>query len=137
MIASLIQTLHEGGHSLVLATSKGSVHAYNGRGVSDLYRLLKTSPETLLDALLADKVVGKGAAALMLLGGVREVYADLISQAALNLFASCAVKVSYATLVPTIINRAGTGPCPVEARCADCPTPEECLVAIEAFFQQM
>ena len=45
------------------------------RGVKDLYRLLKEEPGLLRGAFVADKVVGKAAAALLALGGVEEVFA--------------------------------------------------------------
>lgn len=41
------------------------IRAFRGRGVTDLYRLLKKEPEFLDGAFIADKVLGK--AALMIL----------------------------------------------------------------------
>ncbi|MDE6528439.1 MAG: DUF1893 domain-containing protein, partial [Muribaculaceae bacterium] len=83
-----------------------------------------------------DKVVGKGAAALMVLGGVKTVYAAVISRAALQLLTDAGVDVSYSHLVSSIINRAGTGPCPVENLCRECLTPQECLPLIASFLKQ-
>lgn len=131
MIDQLIDTLHAGKHSLVVCN--GSVYTYDDRGVSDLYRLYTTEPQILRDATLADKVVGKGAAALMVLGKVKEIYADTISRPALSLLESNNVSVTYATLVDNIINRQGSGICPVETVCLDCQTAEECLPKITAF----
>ena len=59
---------------------------FRERGVKDLYRLLDEEPEFLDGAFVADKVVGKGAAALMILGGVGELFADIISLPAAQLF---------------------------------------------------
>ena len=61
----LIQLLHEGKHSLVVAN--GEVCTFNGRGVIDLYHLLQDDPGFLYEASIADKVVGKAAAALLAL----------------------------------------------------------------------
>ena len=72
----LIQLLHEGKHSLVVAN--GEVCTFNGRGVIDLYHLLQDDPGFLYEASIADKVVGKAAAALLALANVKEVYADVI-----------------------------------------------------------
>lgn len=135
MMKSLVETLHEGNHSLVI--SKDGILKFDGRGVSDLFRLLYEQPETLENALLADKIVGKGAAALMALGKVKEVYADIISQPALALLEQEGIRATYGKLVPHIINRAGTGMCPVETRCLSCQTPAECLVEIKAFLAEM
>ena len=59
--------------------NRGEVRIFRERGVKDLYRLLKEEPEFLAGASMADKVVGKAAAALLALGGVREVFALVIS----------------------------------------------------------
>ncbi|MDE7378974.1 MAG: DUF1893 domain-containing protein [Paraprevotella sp.] len=110
---------------------------YRERGVKDLFRLLKERPEELAGAFVADKVVGKGAAALMILGGVRDVYAGIISRSALGLLEGAGVKVEMEHCVPHIINRSGTGICPVEMLCRDCVTAEECLLLIENFMKSL
>lgn len=109
------------------------LHVFRERGVADLYRLLTTDAALLRGAFVADKVVGKGAAALMILGGVAELYADVVSRGALDLLAAEGVRVEYRLAVPHVINRAGTGICPVEQRCADCATAAECLPKIADF----
>ena len=68
----LIRLLHEGGYSCVIR--KEEIRTFTQRGVADLYDLLNQHPVFLHGAQVADKVVGKAAAALMVLGGVREVY---------------------------------------------------------------
>ena len=65
------------------------------RGVKDLYRLLKEEPGLLRGAFVADKVVGKAAAALLALGGVEEVFADVISRPAIDLLEKIAVGTGY------------------------------------------
>lgn len=131
----LARILEEGHHSLVLRN--GTVRTFDGRGVSDLYRLLHEEPEILDSADAADKVVGKGAAALMAAAHVSAVYAEVISRPALNLLEAAGVRTAYGLLVEGIVNRAGTGPCPLEARCMDCRTPEECLPRIDSFIAEM
>lgn len=131
----LIKILHEGHHSLVVGN--GEVCTFDGRGVSDLYRLYHEDPEYLRGASVADKVVGKGAAALMALAGIKEVYADVVSEPAEKLLRDSEVALSYGTIVEHIINRTNTGFCPLEMRCRDAQTPEECLVQIEEFMKTM
>lgn len=128
----LIDRLHAEQCSCIIRNG-AQVRTFGQRGVKDLFRLLDEEPELLRGAFVADKVVGKGAAALMILGGVEEVYADVASTAALELFASRGVKVECALEVPQIINRAGTGRCPVETLCLDCRTAEACLEPIRNF----
>lgn len=131
MMEDLIRLLHEGNHSLVVAN--GDIYTFDGRGVSDLYSLFKEKPGFLKGTSVADKIVGKAAAALMILGGVKEVFTNIISQSALDLFAGSEVRVGYGIVVPHIINRMKTGWCPLETRCFDCLTPQDCLVQIEEF----
>lgn len=130
----LTEILHRGNHSLVI--DNGTIHTYNGRGVSDLYHIYTTEPQILNGSTLADKVVGKGAAALMILGGIKAVYADVISIPALNLLNDAHIQVKYANVVPNIINRAGTGVCPVEQLCKDCHTAADCLPLISEFLNK-
>lgn len=63
----LIRLLHEGGYSCVIR--KEEIRTFTQRGVADLYDLLNQHPVFLHGAQVADKVVGKAAAALMVLGG--------------------------------------------------------------------
>ena len=100
---------------------------FRERGVADLFRLLREEPQLLRGAFIADKVVGKGAAALMVLGG----------RPALELLAGAGIAVEYTVVVPGIMNRAGTGTCPVEQLCAGAETAAECLPLIEGFMQKM
>lgn len=136
MIEQLVERIHSENASLVV--NNGSrTETFFGRGVSDLYRLLNDDPQLLAGASVADKVVGKGAAALMILGGVRRVHADVISRQALNLFRSSAIDVSFTKEVENIINHKGDGICPVEALCADSATAEECLPRITKFLTEL
>ena len=131
MMQDLIDILHRGNHSLVVAN--GVVATFDGRGVADLHKVLYESPGLLAGARVADKVVGKGAAALMILGKVAAVYADVISMPALKLLEGSTATVTYGRVVPNIINRAGDGICPVETLCLGCNTAEECLPLITRF----
>ena len=135
-ITKLIDTLHKGTYSCVIYNHDTIIECHE-RGIKDLFRILNTCPATLQDAMVADKVVGKGAAALMILGRVRQIYADVLSKPALNLLNSTDIIVSYGELVENIINRTGTGICPVEDLCKDCTTATDCLPLIENFTKVM
>ena len=132
----LITQLHALQCSCIIRNN-GTTRTFHERGVKDLHRLLMQEPEILSGASLADKVVGKGAAALMIAGGAAWVYADVISQAAMELFEQSRVEVQHAEIVPNIINRAGTDICPVEKLCRDCQTAAECLPLIDKFIKEM
>lgn len=132
----LITQLHALQCSCIIHNN-GATRTFHERGVKDLHRLLTQEPEILRGASLADKVVGKGAAALMIVGGVAWVYADVISKAAMVLFEQSRVEVQYKQIVPNIINRTGTDICPVEKLCRNCKTAEECLPLIDKFIKEI
>ncbi len=132
----LIELLHQGGYSCVIRQGE-EVRTFTRRGVADLYDLLYQDPAFMRGALLADKVVGKGAAALMILGGIARIYTDLISQPALELLEAAGVPVEYVTLVPHIENRDKTGWCPVETLCRNEQTAEAILPLIDEFIRKM
>ncbi len=62
----------------------------------------------------ADKVVGKAAALLFVLGGIVAVYADVMSRSAISVLERHGIFYEYGIITDAIINRAGTGPCPME-----------------------
>ena len=117
--------------------NEGETRLFWERGVQDLYRLLKTEPDFLRGAFIADKVIGKAAAALMALGGVDEVFARVISSPARELLERSGIKVDCVSEAPHIINRTRTGWCPLETRCFRMHTAEECLQQIEDFIHTM
>ncbi|MDY4043915.1 MAG: DUF1893 domain-containing protein [Marinifilaceae bacterium] len=131
----LIRLLHSVDCSLVIRN--GEIRTFSERGVAALYRLLKEEPIFLKGASVADKVVGKGAAALMILGGVRELYTDVISEPALALLQDAGIPVEFKEKVAHIQNRARTGFCPVETLCREAATAEECLPLIEGFMENL
>lgn len=130
----LINILHDEGLTLVVKSADGTLNRYSQRGVKDLLTLVTESPEVLHDALIADKAVGKAAAACMAVGGVRHVHADVMSEPALALLQAHGVKAEYGQLVVHIINRAGTGWCPMEQLSRDIDDPATIIQKVKAFF---
>lgn len=131
----LKEILRWGGWSLVIKDADGTLRCYRERGVADLYRLLGEEPALLRGAWVADKVVGRGAAGLMIIGGVSRVHADTASTPALELLRGAGVEVTCDKTVPYIANRDKTGWCPVERMCAEATTAEEIYGLIKDFFK--
>ena len=107
----------------ILESAKEQLHNNNFSivivGENDVYTSTKHGVAPLLEILdggnvVADKVVGKAAALLMVKGGVKEIYADIISSHALDVFEKYKIKTYYGNLVEYIINRDKTGMCPME-----------------------
>lgn len=116
MMERLIDLLHSGEYSCVMMSRK-TVYTFVQRGVADLCDLYQSDPGFMKGASVADKVVGKAAAALMVLGKVGEVYADVISTPALALLREAHIDVAFRQEVPFIENREKSGWCPLESAC--------------------
>lgn len=130
----LTDILHASGASCVVKKD-GHTSTYNSRGVLDLYQLYTEG--RLCDAEVADKVIGKGAATLMIAGGVGRVYGDVVSRPAFELFVDYGIDITYGKLTDHIINRTGTGPCPLESRCTASNDIKTLIPIIENFVAQI
>ncbi len=124
--------LHDGDYSCVIEHD-GALRVFTRRGVADLYDLYRHDPGLLSGARVADRVVGRAAAALMIEGGVAELHAGVVSTGALELLGGSAVRLSFEREVPHIADRTGTGQCPLEERCRTAATAAECLARIDDF----
>lgn len=109
-----------------------SAHSHNGVWPT-FYDLLVKEPDFLKEASIADKVIGKAAATLMVLGGVKEVYTHIISRPALQLLQEAGITVSCDEVVDHIINRDRTGWCPLEQASRDLHSAKEIFPVIEKF----
>lgn len=85
---------------------------------------------TLAEGFVADRIVGKAAALLMVLQGAKNVYAETIDQPALAVFRTHGVNVLFRKLVPIIINRAGDGICPMENAVLAVDDPKEAFTVL-------
>ncbi len=132
MIEPLIELLHKGGYSCVIGRGE-EVRTFTGRGVADLYDLFCAEPSFLQGAFVADKVIGKAAAALMILGGVREIYTDVISSPALALLHDTNIQVRFERGVSHIENRSHTGWCPLESATYELMSAKDIFPVIEGF----
>ena len=130
----LIDILHSEGLTLVVKSGDGTIHRFTQRGVKDLLTLVTTAPEVLHGAIIADKAVGKAAAACMVQGGVKQVWADVMSEPAMTLLRAYRVEAECGTLVDHIINRAGTDWCPMERLSREIDDPATIIQKIQDFF---
>ena len=113
-----------------------SVYTTSRRGVAPLLNWLDDHTD-LKGFSAADRVVGRGAAFLYCLLGVRAVYARVMSRPAADVLTAYGIQATAGTLVEGIINRKGTGPCPFEAAVMDITDAQEALTAIRNKMQQM
>lgn len=124
------QMLKEGGYTCV-ACKNGLVHTATHRGVRPLLNWLDEGVD-LMGACIADKVVGRGAAFLYRLLGVRCVYGAVMSVPAVKVLRSGGIEAQWGLLTEGIRNRDNTGPCPMEYSTMVTDEPEEALMIIRA-----
>lgn len=113
---NIIKLLQKGNYTMVIDNGT-EILTSTRPGVTDLYDLYHSNPAFLKNASLACNVIGKGAAAIIVLGDVQQVYADKISIGALKLLKGKGIKVNFEKKVAHITNRNNSGWCPLEIAC--------------------
>lgn len=106
------------------------------KGIRPIMELLKKG-ESLKGAFIADKVIGKAAAFLMVYGGAVSVYARVISGAAKDIFSKAGICCEFEKEVPYIINRAGDGKCPMESAVWDVEDAAEAYHILKRKLEEM
>lgn len=130
----LIELLHVGPFSCVIENDP-DIWMYREKGVSSLYDQMQQNPEFLKGARVADKVVGKAAAALIVKSGIQHVYADVISEPAIKFLEQRNIGIEYGNRVPQILNMSNTDICPLEKLCGASDDLTELYASIEAYMQ--
>lgn len=115
--------------TLVLRNNGKELFFYD-HGLNDLYALFCHQPELLGGAEVTDRIVGMGAAIILLYGGVSRVITPIISESALELLEQEGVWVDYEEVVPYILNRARTSLSRMEEKLRGIENPDELLEAL-------
>ena len=105
--------------SLVVMNKNGEIREFYNRRVIDIVSLIKSGENYLDGAIIADKVIGKVASTLLVLAGVKEIYAKTISEYAIEVLENNNIKYSFGNRVDYIINNDKTGMCPMENKFKD------------------
>lgn len=134
LMGDVKKKFEQGGYSCVIGNA--TIETFEKSGIKDLLEIYRHRPSLLKGALVADKVVGKAAASIFIIGGISELYARTISKDALNMLNQNRITVEYTTLVNFIQNKDKTEICPIEKICKNSKTPQECLEALSKKFPQ-
>lgn len=105
--------------SLVVGYSSGEIKEYYQDRIKDIKDILQKDETALVGASIADKVIGKLAGSLLVVSGVKEIYADILSEYAIPVLEQNNIKYEYKTKVQYIINKDHTGMCPMENKFKD------------------
>ena len=111
--------LHQKNASLVVAYENGEIKEYYQDRIKDIKDILRKDENVLKSAVIADKVIGKVAGSILAVSGVKEIYADIISEYAIPILEKNHIKYEYKEKVKYIINQDKTGMCPMENKYKD------------------
>ncbi len=100
------------------------------KGVAPLYDPLEKKPDFFKGCDVADRVIGKAAAMLLIKGKIKKLHAHLISEHAIQILDQYHISYTYDEKVPFIQNRTGTGMCPMEEAVLSITNIEEGFKAI-------
>ena len=108
------EKLQETKASLVVLYANGEWKAYYQNRITDIKEILRQDKMALQGAVIADKVIGKVAGSILAVAGVKEIYADVMSQYAIPVLEENGIQYEYKNLADYIQNNDKTGMCPME-----------------------
>lgn len=125
------QILHHG-QSIALIKNNNVIYTDRSRGVMPLLKLLADQPELLQDAVVVDKIIGKAAAMLLTLGGVKEIHTYMLSRSGREFLEKHGIPVTAQCEIDMIQNRQKNGICPFEKSVLDTDDLEEAHERLQA-----
>lgn len=129
------ELLQRGGYSCVFC-DRDRVLTDRRRGIAPILERIEAG-ESLRGMAVADKIIGKAAAMLLLCGGAESVYGEVMSKQAKALLEDAGVTVSCGTLVKAIRNRTDTDICPMEKAVASLKAPAEAPAVLRATLNRL
>lgn len=121
------------GHAVAAVKDGILLGVEDGAGVLPFIKLAERLGSGLRGASLADRVVGRAVALSCVALGVSAVHAVVASRGALDELERAGVAATAARVVPVILNRDGTGPCPTERLVAEVTEPVRALQELQRF----
>lgn len=122
-------------HTCVLVQGS-TCYSSEHRGVKPLLSWLDDGAD-LRGFSAADKVVGKAAAYLYVLLGVKAVYARVISRPSVAVLEENGIDVFFETQVDAIRNRTDTGLCPMEQAVKAAGSPHQALDMVRQALEKL
>lgn len=130
-----VSLLHREGYTCVLC-DRDRVLTDRESGILPLLTRCEEG-ESCRDMSVADRIIGKAAAMLLVQMQVREVCGDIMSTEAQEYLQAHGVGVSCETLVPSILDRSGKHPCPMEQAVKDLTAPSEAAAALRTALNRL
>ncbi len=123
--------------TLAIAKNGQVLFETDSHRISGFIHAIDTLDTQLKGASIADRVAGKALALLCIYAGIREVYAEVLSQKAKLLFEENNVVCEWEQLVENVLDINKTGMCPFEKAAAEISDPQVSYVAFKALLEKM
>jgi pimeloyl-ACP methyl ester carboxylesterase len=123
--------IREGKAECVLVKNGVIALTESGHGVSPLLNIYEKHKSEMAVATVVDKVIGRAAASIAICGKAKHVHGELMSEDAVEYLKNNGITVSYANLVPRILNRNRDGLCPLEQSVLGITDSAEALVSLK------
>lgn len=127
--------LKENNYTCVLCNGEMLYTSFD-RGVMPILKLIESNTD-VSGFSVADKVIGKAAAMLFSMAGVKEIFTDIISIPAKLYLEQKGIGLSFNTLTEKIINRAGDGLCPMETLVMNVNDENEAFLLIKEKLKEL
>lgn len=111
------------GHTICLCKDGNCLYSEK-RGIAPMMNFIASGTD-MRGYSVADIVVGKAAAMLFVLSGIKSVFAKTLSKSGEEILKRYEIPYEYETLTDKIINRDGTDICPMEKAVSVTEDPQE------------
>jgi hypothetical protein len=101
-------------YTCVIKENQAIIYTSKKRGVAPILDFYHQANFVKKDYTVIDKIMGKSAVLLSLLIGAKHIQTPTISEPGLAIAKHHKIQVDYDRVVPYIMNRDNTGPCPIE-----------------------
>ncbi|MDP6641294.1 MAG: DUF1893 domain-containing protein [Nitrososphaerales archaeon] len=123
--------LNQNNLSMVFVRKGKIIFESNTNGLSPFIQSINKHFQDIKESTLADKVVGKAAALLVIYAKINSVFASILSLEAAKILEHNRIPYKYDKMVDRIVNRQGTDLCPFEKKVLATSNPTEAFQCIE------
>lgn len=106
-------------------------------GIEPVISKLNENINFFKDLAVADKIIGKASAMLLVLSGVKQVYCLVLSKAGKDVLDKYNIEYYYETLTDYIVNRLGNGICPMEETVKDIDDLQKAYTALRKKVEEL
>ena len=122
--------LESGDYGNCVLYSNGMIHTSKARGISPMLEFISSGLD-IKGFSAADTIVGKAAALLFAYAKIKEVYANVMSKSAVDVFKRFEIRYVYGELTENIQNRDKTDLCPMEIAVQTIEEPADAVEVIK------